>query len=83
MFVTGAVLWRDWHSLAPEGVDQEARIDGCEWRSMHRQKVLIGSRVGSGYYSCHYSYRVEGSGPAQARGPLRRIWSAARRPRGR
>jgi hypothetical protein len=34
MFVTGAVLWRDWHSLAREGVDQEARIDDCEWRSM-------------------------------------------------
>lgn len=63
MFLTGAVLWRDWHALARKGMDHEARVEDCEWRSMHREKVLSGSR-GSGYYSCHYSYRVGGSGPA-------------------
>jgi cytochrome b subunit of formate dehydrogenase len=24
MFVTGLVMWRDWHALAREGVDHEA-----------------------------------------------------------
>ena len=61
MFLTGAVLWRDWHALAREGVDHEARVEDCEWRSMHRQRLLTVSR-GDGYYSCHYSYRL-GPGP--------------------
>jgi uncharacterized protein DUF3592 len=58
MFVTGFVLWRDWHALAREGVDHQAVIERCRWESLHRQKYLIGSRSGSGYYSCHYSYSV-------------------------
>jgi uncharacterized protein DUF3592 len=64
MFVTGLVLWRDWHALAREGVDHQAVIERCEWESMHRQKLMIGR--GSGYYSCHYVYRGAPSGPAYA-----------------
>ena len=64
MFVAGALMWRDWHALAREGVDHQARIERCQWEGMHRQKYLIGSRSGSGYYSCHYAYRVAETGPA-------------------
>jgi hypothetical protein len=62
MFVTGVVMWRDWHALAREGVDHEARVERCRWESLFAQKRLSSSR-GSGYYSCDYLYRVGEGGP--------------------
>lgn len=64
MFVTGVVLWRDWHALAREGIDHEARVERCEWKSMHAPKRLLSLGRGSGFYSCDYVYRAPGSGPA-------------------
>jgi len=62
MFASGALMWRDWHALAHDGVDHQARVERCEWEGLFRQKYLI-SRSGSGYYSCHYAYRVAETGP--------------------
>jgi len=64
MFVTGVVMWRDWHALAREGIDHDARVEACEWKSMHAPKRLLSVGRGSGFYSCDYLYRVEGSVPA-------------------
>ncbi len=61
MFVTGLVIWRDWHALAREGVYHEARVKTCTW-----EVTLSGKRPGrssSGFFSCDYLYSVEGSGP--------------------
>ena len=58
MFVTGAVMWRDWHALAREGVDHKARVERCRWESTSTQRRLVHSR-GSGYFSCDYLYRLE------------------------
>ena len=65
MFVTGAILWRDWHSLARGGVNLEARITACTFESTHRSKLMVGGS-GTGYYSCHYAYRPDPSGPEQS-----------------
>ena len=62
MFVTGVILWRDWHSLARGGVDLEARITACTFESTHRSKLMVGGS-GTGYYSCHYAYRPDPRGP--------------------
>ena len=62
MFVTSVVMWRDWHALAWDGVDHEARVERCRWESMSRHKRLVHSR-GGGYYSCDFQYRVEEGGP--------------------
>ena len=64
MFVTGVVLWRDWHALAREGIDHQARVEHCEWKSMNASKRLLSISRGSGFYSCDYAYRVQASGPA-------------------
>ena len=64
MLVTGIVLWRDWHALAREGIDHQARVERCEWKSMHASKRLLSVGRGSGFYSCHYVYRVESSVPS-------------------
>ena len=76
MFVTGAILWRDWHALARGGVDLEARIAACTFESTNRSKLMMGGS-GNGYYSCHYAYRPDPSGPGadagyfQSQGELR------------
>jgi len=62
MFVTGAVMWRDWHALARDGVDHRARVERCRWESTSAQKRLVHGR-GSGYFSCDYLYRIQESGP--------------------
>jgi hypothetical protein len=64
MLVTGVVLWRDWHALAREGIDHQARVERCEWKSMQASKRLLSVGRGSGFYSCDYVYRVQASGPA-------------------
>lgn len=64
MFVTGVVLWRDWHALAREGIDHQARVERCEWKSMDAPKRMLSISRGSGFYSCDYVYRVGASGPA-------------------
>ena len=64
LFATGALLWRDRHALAREGVPFQASIERCRWESMHRQKIMVGR--GSGYYSCHYLYQPIAAGPIYA-----------------
>ena len=64
MFATGVVLWRDWRALAREGIDHQARVERCEWKSMHSPKRMLSIGRGSGFYSCDYVYRVGASGPA-------------------
>lgn len=60
MFVTGAVMWRDWHVLAKQGVDHQAHLTSCVFKNMHtsRKSLTSGS---SGYYSCDYQYTLPGS----------------------
>ena len=62
LFVTGALMWRDWHALAREGVDHQARVERCRWESTSTRKRLVHSR-GSGYFSCDYLYRLGDGGP--------------------
>ena len=62
MFVTGLVMWRDWHALAREGVGHEARVTSCVFKSMHTSKHVYVSS--SGYYSCDYQYTLAGSDAA-------------------
>jgi hypothetical protein len=62
MFVTGLVMWRDWHALARGGVSHDALVERCEWESM-AHKGLRASRGSSGYWSCHYRYRPDAAGP--------------------
>ncbi len=64
MFVTGLVLWHDWHALAREGIDHEACVTGCVFKSMHSSKHFVSSS--SGYYSCDYQYTVDGAGAAHS-----------------
>ena len=62
MFVTGLVMWRDWHALAREGVEHEARVTSCLFKSMHTSKHVYVSS--GGYYSCDYQYTLAGWGAA-------------------
>jgi hypothetical protein len=62
MFLTGFVMWRDWHALAKDGVDHEARVTSCVFESMHTSKRVYTSS--SGYYSCNYQYTLSGSDTA-------------------
>ena len=64
LFVTGFILWIDRHALARDGVVHQATVERCDWKSLHRDKAVTGSRGGGGYYSCHYVYRTSESGPA-------------------
>jgi hypothetical protein len=58
MFVTGLVLWRDWHRLAREGVDHQAQVEECTFETMSYKRNMGRRR---GYYSCHYRYQPAGS----------------------
>jgi hypothetical protein len=33
MFATGLGMWVDWHALARDGVDLEARVERCRWET--------------------------------------------------
>ena len=65
MFVTGLVLWQDWHALAREGVDHEARVTNCVFQSTHTSKYFVSSSSG-GYYSRDYQYTLDGSAAAHS-----------------
>src|SRR6185436_16190550 len=61
LFVTGAVMWRDWHVLGRTGVAMNATVEDCTRRTMFGQRIPLG-RDSGGYFSCHYAYPDPGSG---------------------
>jgi hypothetical protein len=90
MFITGVVMWRDWHSLAREGVALDATVEDCTWKTMHARTGSTGGSS-SGYFSCHYTYPDPGTGSThrgyfqsaqkRARGDVLRIRYRADQPR--
>ena len=63
MFVAGLVLWQDWHALAREGVDHEARVMNCEMEAgiLLTLAGLFGVRAGA---ICVVSDRTPWPGPS-------------------
>jgi hypothetical protein len=73
LFLTGAVMAYERGALLRSGVALEANVESCRWESMFRSRLTVSSRGGSGYYSCHYTYRASATDP-----PFRGYFQSAR-----